>query len=71
MLLGWAGINIDEFPSLKNWLYKLKERPGFEKGRNVPTRHTAFDKLTKEEIEKREQESRAWVQSGMQADAKK
>ncbi len=37
------GVPLDEFPHLEKWLFKLLKRPGFEKGRNVPERHTAFD----------------------------
>jgi glutathione S-transferase len=48
-------------------------RPGIEKGRHVPTRHTALDqkKLSKEELDKFAKESAKWVQQGMAADAKK
>lgn len=66
-------MDIDEFPHVKKWLYKLLERPGFEAGRNVPDKHTAFElaKLSEEELEEKAGTSRAWVQKGMQADAKK
>ncbi|KAH6669164.1 glutathione S-transferase GstA [Plectosphaerella plurivora] len=69
----WAGLDIDEFPAVRAWLYRLLERPGFEKGRHVPKPHTAFDhaKLSHEELDKKAEESRAWVQSGMKDDAKK
>ncbi|KAG7114616.1 Disulfide-bond oxidoreductase YfcG like protein [Verticillium longisporum] len=68
----WAGIDIEEFPHVKKWLYKLLERPGFEKGRHVPTKHTALESAQKseEELEKAAAESRQWVQSGMKDDAK-
>ncbi|EEY23306.1 glutathione S-transferase GstA [Verticillium alfalfae VaMs.102] len=68
----WAGIDIEEFPHVKKWLYKLLERPGFEKGRHVPTKHTALESAQKseEELEKAAAESRQWVQSGMKEDAK-
>lgn len=71
--VAWAGVSLDEFPALHKWLYALLERPGFEKGRHVPTRHVAFDlaKLSAEEMDKKAEETRKWVQSGMQADAKK
>ncbi|KUI60081.1 Disulfide-bond oxidoreductase YfcG [Cytospora mali] len=69
----WAGVDIDEFPALKKWLYTLLERPGFEKGRNVPSEHAAFEvaKLSEEELDKKAEASRNWVQAGMKADAKK
>jgi glutathione S-transferase len=37
------GVPLDEFPHLEKWMFKLLKRPGFEKGRHVPQRHTAFD----------------------------
>lgn len=66
-------MDIDEFPNLKKWLYKLLERPGFEKGRHVPTQHNAFElaKLSHEELDAKAAGPRAWVQKGMQEDAKK
>jgi glutathione S-transferase len=68
----WAGLDIEEFPHLKKWLYTLLERPGFERGRHVPTPHTAFDsnKLTEEEIEAKAESARKWVQDSMKAEAK-
>lgn len=69
----WAGIDIEEFPALKKWLFELLKRPGFEAGRHVPTPHTAFDlaKLSEAELDEKAHGSRAWVQAGMKADAKK
>jgi glutathione S-transferase len=69
----WAGVDLSEFPHLEKWLYKLLERPGFEAGRHVPTHHTAFEvsKLSEEELEKKAEASRGWVQAGMKVDAKK
>ena len=69
---GWAGIDIDEFPALKAWDERMLARPGVEKGRHVPDRHTIKD-LLKDPVQMKEQaeHARAWVQSGMAADAKK
>lgn len=68
----WSGVNIDDFPALKKWLFKLLERPGFEKGRHVPEEHKAFDlaKLTEEEMEEKAAGGRAWVQASMKEEAK-
>lgn len=47
-------------------------RPGVEKGRHVPDPHTIKELLKdKQAMEKHAAESRAWVQKGMQDDAKK
>ncbi|KAF4121845.1 glutathione S-transferase [Geosmithia morbida] len=71
---GAAGCNVDinEFPHLKKWVYQCLERPGFEAGRHVPTKHTALDAASKsaEELERETAASIAWVQKGMQDDKK-
>ncbi|KAG8408154.1 hypothetical protein J3459_018116 [Metarhizium acridum] len=69
----WAGVSLDEFPHLDKWLKTLLQRPGFERGRHVPSPHTAFDNdgLTEEELDAKAEGARNWVQSGMKADAKK
>ena len=33
---GWAGINIDDFPTLKKWEDRMWARPAVQKGANVP-----------------------------------
>lgn len=58
-------------PHLKAWFDKLLERPAFETGRHVPTRHTALDPMTEEELEKKALAGRAWVMMGMAKDANK
>jgi glutathione S-transferase len=69
----WAGVDLDEFPHLEKWLEKLLARPGLEKGRNVPTPHTALlhKKLNAEELEEMAKHTRAWVQQGMASDGKR
>lgn len=69
---GWAGIDIEEFPHLKAWEERMYARPGVEKGRHVPVPHT-IKELLKDEAKVKEEaaKSRAWVQAGMAADAKK
>lgn len=69
----WAGVSVEEFPHLKTWVYKILERPGAEKGRNVPKPHKMFDhwQKTEEELDKAAEGTRAWVQQSMQEDAKR
>ncbi|KFA52604.1 hypothetical protein S40293_07220 [Stachybotrys chartarum IBT 40293] len=69
----WGGVDLAEFPNLKKWLYKLLERPGLDKGRNVPTKHTAleFESMSEEELDKKAEATRNWIQSGMKKDAGK
>ncbi|KAF2101363.1 glutathione S-transferase [Rhizodiscina lignyota] len=69
---GWAGINIDEFPHLKAWEDRMLARPGVEKGRHVPDRHTMKELLAdKAKMEEHAAKSKAWIQSSMKADAEK
>ncbi|KAK3939573.1 glutathione S-transferase [Diplogelasinospora grovesii] len=69
----WAGVSIDDFPHLNAWLERMLKRPGVEKGRHVPVKHTAFEqrKLSQEELDKAAEYHRNWVQQGMKEDAKK
>lgn len=69
----WAGLDIEDLPNLKAWMERILERPGSEKGRHVPTKHTALEtkNLSQEQIEKSAAEARKWVQQGMAADAQK
>merc|ERR1712000_670918 len=68
----WSGIDIEEFPHLKKWIYHCLERPGFEAGRHVPTPHTALDQAnkSKEELEEAAAKSRAWIAQSMKEEAK-
>ncbi|KAL8397057.1 hypothetical protein RB594_003959 [Gaeumannomyces avenae] len=69
----WAGIDLAPLPHLNAWLESLVLRPGVEKGRHVPSKHTALElrKLTEEELDAKASAPRAWVQKGMAEDAKK
>jgi hypothetical protein len=66
-------VSLDDFPHLNEWLEHLLARPGIEKGRHVPKRHTALDQrnMSKEELDEQAKESAKWVQEGMKQDAKK
>ncbi|CAI4212911.1 unnamed protein product [Parascedosporium putredinis] len=66
----WAGVPLDEFPKLAQWLENLKAREGVKKGFDVPEPRNTKP-LTDAEIEKIAAEARAWVQQGMAEDAKK
>lgn len=69
---GWAGVKLDDFPSLKAWDDRMLARPGVEKGRHVPSPHKLKEILKdKEATEKYAQESSQWVQKGMKDDAEK
>lgn len=64
----WAGVDIEEFPTLKAWLSRMNARPGVQKGNDVPVPKPKAP-ATPEELKKREEEVRAWVQEGMKEDS--
>ncbi|KXJ92718.1 glutathione S-transferase [Microdochium bolleyi] len=68
----WAGVDIEEYPTLKKWLFDLVKRPGFEKGRHVPSKHGALEhyELTEEELDKKAEGARNWIQAAMKEEAK-
>ncbi|KAK7910892.1 glutathione S-transferase [Apiospora marii] len=67
-----SGVNIAEFPALKEWRDKLLARPAVEKGRNVPSPHKAleFDKLSDGEMKKTFESASQWIQASMKEDSK-
>jgi len=68
---GWAGIDIEEFPTLKAWEERMWARPAVQKGANVPDPYRMKELLAdKEATEKYAAESSKWIQSGMKQDAK-
>ena len=69
---GWAGVDIDEFPLLKQWDERMLKRPGVERGRHVPRPHRMKELLAdKEATEKHAQEAAQWIQREQAKDAKK
>lgn len=67
---GWAGVEIDEFPTLKAWEERMASRPAVEKGRHVPEPHKIKELLKdKAKMERHAAQSREWVQAGMKNDA--
>jgi glutathione S-transferase len=68
----YSGLSqIDESPHVKEWMYRLLGRPGFEKGRNVPNPHIylQLNELPDEELKKIGRERSVWVQEAMKRDA--
>ncbi|KAI1486869.1 glutathione S-transferase GstA [Biscogniauxia mediterranea] len=68
-----SGVDINEFPTLAEWVQRMLKRPGVEKGRHVPSKHNYEEQqtMTEEDFEKRAALHRGWVMQGMQEDAKK
>ena len=63
---------LDEFPHLKDWMYKLLARDGFERGRHVPSPHIYLQlaELPEEELKRIGMERSQWVLEAMEKDAK-
>lgn len=61
-----------EFPVLDQWVKRMLERPGVEKGRHVPSKHNYEDiqKLSEEELDARAAGPRKWIQDSMKEEAK-
>lgn len=59
--------NIDEFPHVKEYMYRLLKRPGFEKGRNVPTPHVYLqqNEMQEEQLWEIGQAKNKWIQDSM------
>lgn len=64
----WAGVDIEAFPSLKAWLTRMEARPGVKKGNDVPEPKPKAPS-TPEEMNKRSEEIRKWIQEGMKEDS--
>jgi glutathione S-transferase len=62
---------LDEFPNVKKWMKMLFQRPGFDRGRNVPGPHYHYElnKLSEEELNELSKVRGEWVQIGMKRDA--
>jgi glutathione S-transferase len=67
---GWAGVNVDEFPELKKWEERMSERPGVQKGQDVPEPNK-LKELLKDPKAAAEHAAKnaAWIQQGMKEDA--
>ncbi|KAJ4301647.1 Glutathione S-transferase 2 [Kalmusia sp. IMI 367209] len=68
----YSGIaSLDEFPNVKEYMFRLVKRPGFEKGRNVPTPHKYFalNELSEEKLKEIGKAGEGWIQEGMRRDA--
>jgi len=67
---GWAGVNIDDFPTLKAWEERMWDRPAVQKGANVPDPYKMKELLADpKKMEEHAAKSAQWVQQGMKEDA--
>lgn len=69
---GWAGVEIDDFPTLKAWRDRMMARPAVAKGNDVPHPSKMKEMLGDEKkMEEYAKKSSAWIMKGMKDDEKK
>ncbi|PWY86723.1 putative glutathione S-transferase [Aspergillus heteromorphus CBS 117.55] len=69
----WAGLDLGEFPAVREWYERILQRPGVRRGMNVPEPHGVVALMGDESGEKEkelEEFHRRWVMGGMQEDAR-
>lgn len=68
----YAGVELDDFPTLKAWADRMLARPGVERGRHVPDPHRMRELAQdKEAMEKHATAGAKWIQDSQANDAKK
>lgn len=68
----WAGVNIDQFPHLKDWRDRINARPAIQKGLDVPEPFEMKKKMQSKEGEKEfEKYHSEWVMKGQNDEAEK
>jgi len=68
----WAGVDIDEFPTLKKWKERMMERPAVAKGNDVPQPSKMKEFLGDEKkLDEYAKKSSGWILKGMKDDEKK
>lgn len=71
---GWAGVDIDEFPALKQWEEMVTARPAVKRGCDVPKKLTIKERLKEKDQSKLDEYAKKagqWIVQGMQEDAKR
>lgn len=68
----WAGVDIDEFPTLKQWKERMNERPAVAKGNDVPHPSPLKGMMGDEKkLDEYAKKASAWIMKGMKDDEKK
>ncbi|RMZ79606.1 hypothetical protein DV737_g3278, partial [Chaetothyriales sp. CBS 132003] len=69
---GWAGVDIDEFPHVKEWEETMLAREGVKRGSDVPKKLMIKERLKDQKFqEEQAAKAREWIQQGMKEDASK
>jgi hypothetical protein len=68
----WSGVDIEEFPVLKQWRDRMMARPAIAKGNDIPHPSKLKDILGDDKkMEEYAQHSRGWILQGMSEHEKK
>jgi glutathione S-transferase len=68
----WAGVSLENFPKLREWLKTINERPAVQRGLNIPEKFEMKEKLRTEEGEQEYAKYHSnWVMQGMKDDQEK
>lgn len=68
----WAGVELDSFPSIRQWKAAIEARPATERGLNVPDKFELREAMkTKEGEEEYAKHHSNWVMQGQKADQEK
>ncbi|KAI1438252.1 glutathione S-transferase [Xylaria sp. CBS 124048] len=69
----YSGVDPQDFPVLNEWVLRMLQRPGVEKGRHVPKKHgyEANQKLNEEDFRAAAAANRAWILKGQQEELNK
>lgn len=69
---GWAGVDIDEFPTLKKWEERMMARPAVKQGNDVPHPSKIRELLgDPKAMDEYAEHSREWIMKGQNDDSKK
>lgn len=61
----WAGVDIDEFPSLKAWVQRIEDRPATKEALKIPEQDMLTRMKQDPELEKKyAEESSKWIMAG-------
>ncbi|TGJ85797.1 hypothetical protein E0Z10_g3017 [Xylaria hypoxylon] len=68
-----SGVDPKEFPVLEEWVQRMLKRPGVEKGRHVPSKHSyeTIQSMTEEDFDAKAAANRAWILEGQKAELEK
>ena len=63
-------MDVDEFPNVKAWEEKMTARPGFDKGKDIPSKLKIKERLKDPKFaENYAKKASSWIMQGMKEDS--